>query len=52
MGPRPWRPKQELDEALERGDLRFAITLATEVAEDHGRLELETALRFLPLIAA
>jgi hypothetical protein len=51
MGPRPWKPAQELDGALERGELDFAITLATEVAEDHRRVPLETALRFLPLVA-
>jgi hypothetical protein len=51
MGPRPWKPKVELDGALERGELDFAITLAAEVAEN-GQVDLQTALRFLPLVAA
>jgi hypothetical protein len=53
MGARPWRPEVELDAALERGELDYAITLAAEVAEGHGRpLDLGTALRFLPAVAA
>jgi hypothetical protein len=51
MGPRPWKPEAELHGALERGDLRYAITLATEVAERRP-IDLATALRFLPLIIA
>jgi hypothetical protein len=52
MGPRPWRPAAELEKALERGDLRFAVTLAEEVRMERGRpIELATAARFLPLIA-
>ena len=43
----------ELEAALERGDLEYAITLAAEVTEDRGRpLDLPTALRFLPAVAA
>lgn len=53
MGPRPWRPAAELEKALERGDLRFAVTLAEEVRIERGRpIELSLAARFLPLIAA
>jgi hypothetical protein len=52
MGPRPWKPAQELDGALERGELDFAVILAAEVVEDHKRLPLETALRFLPLVVS
>jgi hypothetical protein len=52
MGPRPWKPAAELDAALERGELRFAVALAEEVRIERGRpIDLETALRFLPLIA-
>jgi hypothetical protein len=52
MGPRPWRPAAELDAALARGDLRFAIELAEELRIARGRpIPLEVALRFLPLIA-
>jgi hypothetical protein len=43
----------ELDGALERGDLEYAITLAAELAHDRGRpVDLGTALRFLPAVAA
>jgi hypothetical protein len=53
MTPRPWRPAAELEQALQRGDLRYAVALAEEVREERGRpIELETAARFLPLIAA
>lgn len=52
MGPRPWRPRDELDGALERGELAFAITLAAEVCKDGRQLDLATALRFLALAAA
>ena len=52
MGPRPWRPAAELDAALERGDLRYAMTLAEEVRLERGQpISLELAARFLPLIA-
>jgi hypothetical protein len=52
MTPRPWRPAAELDAALERGDLRYAIALADELRATRGRpVELDTATRFLPLIA-
>jgi hypothetical protein len=53
MTARPWRPEVELGGALERGELDYAITLAAEVADGHGRpLDLATALRFLPAVAA
>jgi len=53
MGPWPWKPDAELEGALERGDLRYAVTLATEVAEERRRpIDLATALRFLPLIVS
>ena len=53
MAPRPWRPAAELEKALERGDLRYAVTLAEEVRLERGRpIELTLAARFLPLIAA
>jgi len=52
MGPRPWKPAAELDGALERGDLRFAVKLAEEVRIERGQsIDLATAARFLPLIA-
>lgn len=53
MGPRPWRPAAELEAALERGDLRYAVSLAEELRLARGRpIELALAARFLPLIAA
>ena len=53
MTPRPWHPAAELEGALERGELKYAITLAAEVTEDRAQpIDLDTALRFLPLIAA
>ncbi len=52
MGPRPWKPGVELDAALDRGELRFAIELADELRAERGRpIDLATASRFLPLIA-
>jgi hypothetical protein len=52
MGPRPWKPAAELDGALARGELRFAMTLAEEVRIERGKaIDLPTAARFLPLIA-
>jgi hypothetical protein len=51
MGPKPWNPKAELDAALERGDLRFAVTLAEEVRAEGKPIPLPVAARFLPLIA-
>jgi hypothetical protein len=53
MGPRPFRPLAELEGALERGELDFAVTLAVEVAGERRRpIDLDVALRFLPLLAA
>jgi len=52
MGPRPWKPAVELDAALERGELRFAMSLAEELRLERGKpIDLATASRFLPLIA-
>jgi hypothetical protein len=53
MNPRPYRPTVELEGALARGDLDYAITLAVEVSGDRRRpVELPLALAFLPLIAS
>jgi hypothetical protein len=42
----------ELEGALQRGDLRYAMSLAQELRSERGRpLELAVAVRFLPLIA-
>jgi hypothetical protein len=52
MTPRPYRPLAELEAALARGELDFAIALAAEVAGERRRpIELDLALRFLPLLA-
>jgi hypothetical protein len=53
MGPRRFNPRVELEAALKRGELGFASALAAELAEDRRRpLDLQPALRFLPLVAA
>jgi hypothetical protein len=53
MGPRPWRPAAELEGALGRGDLRYAVKLAEELRIERGKpIALDIAARFLPLIAA
>ena len=52
MGPRPWNPAVELEGALDRGDLRYAMSLAEELRLERGKpISLELAARFLPLIA-
>ncbi len=51
MGPRRWEPRIELDGALDRGELAFAVTLALELSVDGRAIDLPTALRFLPLVA-
>jgi hypothetical protein len=51
VGPRPWRPDVELQGALERGDLPYAVTLATELAAQGKPIDLSTAAAFLPLVA-
>jgi hypothetical protein len=53
MGPRPWKPANELDGAISRGDLSYAITLAEELRLARGRpIPLDVALRMLPLAVA
>jgi hypothetical protein len=52
MAPRPWKPAVELEGALDRGDLRYAMALAEELRIERGKpISLELAARFLPLIA-
>lgn len=49
---RPYRPIRELEGHLARGELEFALALLRGIAGERRRpLELELALRFLPLIA-
>jgi hypothetical protein len=49
----PLKPAAELEGALQRGDLPYAVTLAAEVAEDQGRpIDFAAALRFLPLVTS
>jgi hypothetical protein len=51
MAPGTYNPRAELDGALERCDLRFAVTLAEELRIERRRpIDLDTAARFLPLI--
>jgi hypothetical protein len=50
---RPFRPIRELEAHLARGELDSAALLARSVTRERGRpLELELALRFLPLVAS
>lgn len=51
MRPRPWKAAAELDGALDRGELRYAVALAEELRIERKPIPLATALRFLPLIA-
>jgi hypothetical protein len=52
MTPRPYRPLVELEAALARGELGFAVTLAAELSVERRRpIDLGLALRFLPLLA-
>jgi hypothetical protein len=52
MTPRPWKPAAELDGAIRRGDLPYAITLADELRIERGRpIPLDVALKMLPLAA-
>ena len=51
MNPRPWRPAVELEAALDRGDLRYAVALAEELRAEGRPVPLAVACRCLPLIA-
>jgi|SRR5438270_6473924 len=48
MMGRQYKPEVELQGALRRGELSWAMACAAEVK----RVDLETALKFLPLVAA
>ncbi|HWX73786.1 MAG TPA: hypothetical protein VNZ05_00670 [Solirubrobacteraceae bacterium] len=53
MGKPPYRPVRELERAIERGELDFALAYAKELARERSRpLDLGLALGLLPLIAA
>jgi hypothetical protein len=53
MGDPPYRPVKELERAIARGELDFAIGYARELRRSRGRpLDLELALGLLALIAA
>jgi hypothetical protein len=52
MTARPYRPARELGDAIERGELDFALALAKDVARERNRpLDLDIALALLPLVA-
>lgn len=52
MGEAPYRPVRELEGAIERGELDFALAYAHELTRESGRpLDLELALGLLGLIA-
>jgi hypothetical protein len=53
MGKPPYRPVRELERAIERGELDFALAYAKELARQRSRpLDLGLALGLLALIAA
>jgi hypothetical protein len=53
VGDPPYRPVKELERAIARGELDFAIGYARELGQARGRpLDLELALGLLALIAA
>ena len=53
MGQGPHRPVRELERAIARGELDFALAYAKELARERGRpLDLSLALGLLPLIVA
>jgi hypothetical protein len=52
MSQAPYRPVRELERAIERGELDFALAYAKELARQRSRpLNLELALGLLALIA-
>lgn len=53
MGIGPYRPLDEIEHAITRGDLGMARAIAKDFAAEHGRpIPLAHALKFLPLVAA
>jgi hypothetical protein len=53
LGRSPYRPVRELEGAIARGELDFALAHAKEVARERRRpIDLELALSLLPLIAS
>jgi hypothetical protein len=53
MSQAPYRPVRELERAIQRGELDFALAYAKELARQRSRpLELGLALDLLPLIAS
>ena len=53
MGLGPYRPPNDLERYLERGQLKMAVAIAEDVSREYGRpIGLDLALRFLPLVAA
>jgi hypothetical protein len=53
MGLGPYRPLDDLERYLERGELKMAVAVAKDVSREYGRpIGLDLALRFLPLVAA
>jgi hypothetical protein len=52
MGLGPYRPLNDLERHLDRGDLEMSIAAAKDAQADSGQMiPLSLALRFLPLLA-
>jgi hypothetical protein len=53
MGLGPYRPINDLERALDRGEFRMAVAAAKDCEREYRRpIPLKLALRFLPLVAA
>jgi hypothetical protein len=52
MGPRPFRPAQELEGAIARGDLTMAVAISKDMAKERGSpIPLDRALELVALAA-
>jgi hypothetical protein len=51
MGIGPWRPLDDFERAIERGDLRMAVAHAKDIRREKGRaIGTKLALTMLPLV--
>jgi hypothetical protein len=52
MAPRPFRPLQELADAIGRGDLTMAVAISKDISREHSRpVPLDRALALVALAA-